>query len=357
MKGIFARITKIDEQTRTVTGRAVQEVIDRDGELFDYASSKPNFQAWSAEIYADTGGKSYGNVRSMHGNTAAGKLIDIEFNDDERAIDVTAKIVDDTEWEKCLEGVHSGFSIGGRYAKKWSDIYGNRMVTRYTAVPTEISLVDRPCVPSAKFFQIHKADGRVIRRKFMNKSNLQKDLIRGLNRMTKYMQDAGMITSSPSVDAMRKAQATGERWSYTHQAQEAARVDGVAKSVKQQPYEVRRTITNAFDDAGSLAAIQKARRNGLTATRPWGAMALSKAFDAQRGVSFPPQSSNALANPNVDSSHGQTNDWHDEQTASPTVTMFGGQRVGVPDRSNMDAAVDAIKRDLSKPKRMVVGSI
>jgi hypothetical protein len=166
MRPIFARIFKVDESTRTVHGRACDETIDRDGEAFHYDSSKPEFQKWSAEVFADTAGQSYGNVRSMHGNVAAGKLTDIEFNDAEKAIDIAAKIIDDNEWSKCLEGVHTGFSIGGRYAKKWQEPLGDRMVTRYTAVPSEISLVDRPANPTAKFFAVHKRDGTVEQRAF-----------------------------------------------------------------------------------------------------------------------------------------------------------------------------------------------
>lgn len=162
MNPIFARIIKVDEETRTVTGRAAQEVVDRDNEIFDYASSKPEFMKWSAEVSADTGGKSLGNVRSMHGNTAAGKLTNIDFNDVEKAIDISAKIVDDNEWEKVTEGVHTGFSIGGRYARKWAEPINGKMIQRYTAVPSEISIVDRPCCPTAKFFSIHKRDGSVV---------------------------------------------------------------------------------------------------------------------------------------------------------------------------------------------------
>lgn len=156
---VFARITKVDEATRTVTGRATQECVDRDNEVFDYATSKPNFMKWSAEVHAETGGKSLGNVRSMHGNTSAGILTDINFDDHEKAIDVSAHIVDDQEWKKVLTGCYSGFSIGGKYTKKWPDIMGGKMVNRYTAMPAEISIVDRPCVPTAKFFTVHKADG------------------------------------------------------------------------------------------------------------------------------------------------------------------------------------------------------
>lgn len=167
MQPIFARIVKVDEETRTVTGRAAQEVVDRDNEIFDYDTSKPEFMKWSAEVHADTSGKSLGNVRSMHGNIAAGKLTNIDFNDVEKAIDVSAKIIDNNEWEKVLEGVHTGFSIGGRYARKWAQPINGKMVQRYTAVPSEISIVDRPCCPTAKFFEVHKRDGSFEKREFL----------------------------------------------------------------------------------------------------------------------------------------------------------------------------------------------
>src|ERR1700722_9099347 len=105
MTPIFARIYKIDEKTRTVHGRAAQECVDRSDEIMDYASSKPFFQQWSAECFKDSGGLSHGNVRSMHSNIAAGKLTDIDFNDEEKSIDVVAKIIDENEWQKCVEGV------------------------------------------------------------------------------------------------------------------------------------------------------------------------------------------------------------------------------------------------------------
>ena len=161
---MFAQITKVDEERRLVYGRAVQGgVVDKSDEVFDYATSKPHFQRWSADVSAATGGKSLGNVRSMHGNVAAGKLVDIMFDDHEQAIDVAAKIVDDNEWRKVLEGTYTGFSIGGRYLKRWPDVVGGKSVTRYTATPTEISIVDAPCIPTAKFFDIQKADGTLHR--------------------------------------------------------------------------------------------------------------------------------------------------------------------------------------------------
>ncbi len=161
---LFARLTKVDEEKRLVYGRATEEVVDRAGEIFDYETSKPYFEKWSGDISKATDGKSLGNVRAMHGNVAAGKLVTIDFNDEEKAIDICAKIVDDAEWNKVLEGVYTGFSIGGSYQKTWTDTVAK--ARRYTADPCEISVVDLPCVPTASFFDIQKADGTVMHKVF-----------------------------------------------------------------------------------------------------------------------------------------------------------------------------------------------
>ena len=157
---LFAQIRKVDEAKRLVFGRLAAEAVDKADEIMDYATSKPHFVKWSEEIARDTGGQSLGNLRAMHGKVAAGKFTAIDFNDAEKAIDVCAKVVDDNEWQKVLEGVYTGFSIGGSYVgdKKVEKADG-RDVTRYTAKPTEGSLVDRPCIPSARFFEVQKGDG------------------------------------------------------------------------------------------------------------------------------------------------------------------------------------------------------
>jgi len=146
---IFLPLLKVDLDRRLVSGVATAETPDRAGEIFDYASSKPYFEQWSAEALAASGGKSFGAVRAMHGNVAAGKLTDIAFDDAAKRITVAAKIVDDDEWRKVQEGVYTGFSQGGRYVKRWPD--ADTGLTRYTAEPHEISLVDLPCVRDATF--------------------------------------------------------------------------------------------------------------------------------------------------------------------------------------------------------------
>jgi hypothetical protein len=163
---VFAQIQKVDEAKRLVFGRAAEEIVDKADEIMDYATSKPHFQKWSADVAADTDGKSLGNLRAMHGKVAAGKLTGIEFNDGAKAIDVCAKVVDDNEWKKVLEGVYTGFSIGGSYAGSSVEKMDGKDIKRYTAIPTEISLVDRPCMPTAKFFEVQKADGTLAKVEF-----------------------------------------------------------------------------------------------------------------------------------------------------------------------------------------------
>ncbi len=159
---LFLPLAKVDLDQRIVQGVATAETPDRSGEICDYVSTKPYFETWSADAEAASGGKSLGAVRAMHNRVAAGKLTDIAFDDDNKRILVTAKIVDDDEWEKVKEGVYTGFSQGGRYVQRWPD--EETGLTRYTAEPREISLVDLPCLPDATFEVVK--DGIVEKRAF-----------------------------------------------------------------------------------------------------------------------------------------------------------------------------------------------
>jgi len=161
---LFIPIEKIDVAQRLVFGTIAEEIPDHADEIMDYDSAKPEFEAWSAEIAKASNGRSVGNLRAMHGSVAAGRLDQIHFDDDARRIATVAKVVDDAEWQKVLEGVYTGFSMGGRYVNRWPDPK-NPALTRYTPRPLEVSLVDHPCIPSATF-EVVKADGSVELRKF-----------------------------------------------------------------------------------------------------------------------------------------------------------------------------------------------
>ena len=161
---MFIPLTKIDEEKRLVYGVATAEQPDRAGEICDYATTKPYYEEWSSGFSKSTGGKSKGNIRAMHGDIAVGKVAEIHFNDEAKQIEVCAKIVDDNEWQKVLEGVYTGFSQGGAYVKRWTHPEDSTKKV-YTARPSEISLVDLPCLPTATFSVI-KADGQIEMRKF-----------------------------------------------------------------------------------------------------------------------------------------------------------------------------------------------
>jgi hypothetical protein len=176
---LFIPITKIDVARRLVTGTIAEEIPDHADEIMDYASARPQFEAWSAEIEKASNGRSVGNLRAMHGDVAAGKLDQIHFDDDARRIATVARVVDDAEWQKVLEGVYTGFSMGGRYLERWPDPERPHL-TRYTPKPMEVSLVDHPCIPSATF-EVVKADGTIELRKFKRtapKSDAERDVTR-----------------------------------------------------------------------------------------------------------------------------------------------------------------------------------
>lgn len=160
---LFIPLTKVDIEKRLVYGVATAEEPDLSGEVCDYATTKPLYEAWSDGVKKASGGKSLGNLRAMHGPTAAGKLMDISFDDAARKIEICAKVVDDNEWKKVQEGVYTGFSQGGRYVKRWDD--EKTGFTKYTADPSEVSLVDLPCLPTATF-NVIKGEGMVEKRAF-----------------------------------------------------------------------------------------------------------------------------------------------------------------------------------------------
>lgn len=158
---IFFQLTKFDSIEGIFEAVATAEVPDKTGEVCHYESTKPYYQKWSAGIAKATGGKSLGNIRAMHQPISAGKVTALDFDDENKQIKITGKIVDKAELEKMAEGLYSGVSQGGEYVEKWKE--GEH--TYYTANPSEISIVDNPCLAEASF-QYVKADGEVEMRKF-----------------------------------------------------------------------------------------------------------------------------------------------------------------------------------------------
>ena len=147
----------------------------------DYETSKPLFQTWSNNFAERTHGKSFGAIREQHDSKkAVGKIVEpLSFSDEEKAIDIHVKVVDEDTWRKVSESVLTSFSIGGSYEKRWTDDDGN---ARYTARPTEISLVDEPACPTATI-QFVKADGTVETKTFNNKEGKNMDEMQKANAL------------------------------------------------------------------------------------------------------------------------------------------------------------------------------
>lgn len=153
----FVPLTKYDAAMGVGEGVLALEEIDSSGERMDYASSKPFFEAWSADVYEKSRGKSRGNLRRQHDEKkAVGKFTDMIFDDEAKAVRVKFKVTDPLTKSDCAEGVLTGLSIGGFYERMWEDEYG---VWCYTARPIEGSVVDRPAMPNATF--VFKAENGV----------------------------------------------------------------------------------------------------------------------------------------------------------------------------------------------------
>jgi hypothetical protein len=210
----FFQFTKVDEAKREVGGTVTAEVEDKDGEICHYKTTVPYYEEWSEELVKASGGKNCGNLREMHGLSAAGSGKSLVFDDVKKSIFMTFKVVDDAAWNKVQEGVYTGFSQGGDYIKVWMED-GKKF---YTAKPSEVSLVDNPCLGTATFDFI-RADGHVEVRKFKSVERGEKvekteaislDQVKTLidEALMKGKKDERAAAEAVTKDAARKASIT-----------------------------------------------------------------------------------------------------------------------------------------------------
>lgn len=75
---------------------------------------------------------------------------------DNRSKAVSTPVTDDASWQSVLDGVLCRFSVGGRYVRRFAKVVNGKVVTKYTDQHVELSLVDRPALPSAKITEIRK---------------------------------------------------------------------------------------------------------------------------------------------------------------------------------------------------------
>jgi hypothetical protein len=281
---LFIPITKVDAAQRLVYGVATAEAPDRSGEICDYQTTKPLYEKWSGDIEKATGGKSLGNVRAMHGPVAAGKVTQISFNDEDKQIEICAKVVDDAEWKKVEEGVYTGFSQGGSYVKRWKDPENGDLM-RYTADPTEVSLVDLPCLPDATFSMI-KADGAVEMRKFVVKEKPA-----GTERKTPTsMEIAKRATELAEADGGHFAsyieRATADLEQEMNAAKEPAVSDSIEKAAETDPRLNASAGVKNFTPSSNEHGDQvwRSNRDGKLFAKKADMVAYNDEYDAKKAV-------------------------------------------------------------------------
>ncbi len=176
----FIPLVKVEEQsdgTLKVFGLVTAEAPDRDGEICHFKSTVPYYKAMAAEFAKATSiegvDPSIAPLRYMHGLDAVGKGTKMDFDETNKAIMMGFDVIDKDAANKVRKGVLTGFSQGGNYVKTWTEDWKDpkdpkataKSYRWYTAQVGEISLVDSPCLESARFEYV-KADGSKELRKF-----------------------------------------------------------------------------------------------------------------------------------------------------------------------------------------------
>ncbi len=136
----FLPLSKIDKDKQQVSGYASTPALDLDGEIVSLDAIKkalPGYWEWR-------------NIREMHQPSAIG--VGKEANVDEKGLFLTSKITDPTAWQKVLDQVYKGYSIGGRKLAKSGNV-----ITEIELI--EVSLVDRPANPECKIEVSKRAKG------------------------------------------------------------------------------------------------------------------------------------------------------------------------------------------------------
>lgn len=141
----IVKVEDAADDTVVVYGKPTDDVIDQDRQIADpgwFRKALPEWFRW-------------GNIREMHGRHAVGRATKLEWDADNDPW-ITAKIVDRDAVRKVREGVYQGFSIGVMHPEIRHDPHarGGRIVGGDIV---EVSLVDRPSVPTAKLTILKRA--------------------------------------------------------------------------------------------------------------------------------------------------------------------------------------------------------
>lgn len=138
----YGSFQKVDTEERMVFGYASTEDTDAAGETVMKSAVED-----ALSDYLE-----FANLREMHQLSAVGTTE--EATVDDTGLYIAARVIDDTAWNKVKTGVYKGFSIGGKVLGRDPD--NRKIITKVRL--DEISLVDRPSNPKARF-DVWKAVG------------------------------------------------------------------------------------------------------------------------------------------------------------------------------------------------------
>jgi hypothetical protein len=143
----IVKYDKNDDGTLMVYGNATDDTLDLDSQICDPTWLDSAMPAWF---------KSGGNVREMHGPSAAGVAKEYEVKAGQHWIGV--HVVDPIAVKKVENRVYQGFSIGIKSPRvvRDSKAANGRIIDGQII---EVSLVDRPANPSAKLILAKSVDG------------------------------------------------------------------------------------------------------------------------------------------------------------------------------------------------------
>jgi hypothetical protein len=146
----YASILKYDENedgTLMVYGNATDDSLDLDQQICDPAWLEKAMPQWFT---------SGGNIREMHGPSAAGVAKEYENKDGKHIIGV--HVVDPLAVKKVKTSVYRGFSVGIKAPRVVRDNKAaNGRIIDGSII--EVSLVDRPANPNAKLILAKSVDG------------------------------------------------------------------------------------------------------------------------------------------------------------------------------------------------------
>ena len=155
--------TKVDRESRTVSGFATLDNVDQTGDVVTAEASIKAFESFR------------GNLREMHQPLAVGKVVSFkpetyydqkskEFYNGVYVTSYISKGAQDT-WEKVLDGTLSGFSIGGKIKESDNEMNKStgetvRFIKDYDLI--ELSIVDSPANEMCNIISIEKMNGQLV---------------------------------------------------------------------------------------------------------------------------------------------------------------------------------------------------